>query len=303
MGNKAEDVNKIATAATVATLTGSGAATALAASLLVHGGSSAAAIAVPCVAVGAMVAFMFVTSVACIVIESKGTTYEHKVLEFQNIIAPGEYNKIVDERLRFVTAIAALEIRRMCDSSTNSTNITWEQLEKVMNECIMLEKSDDSTVNKFESKTFSEIKDASDKVGYLKEWIRNLVLQADSDVYDAMRLTDDDLDSVLRLVLKDTGIHDGWTFFVNSHDIERDLLDIGMIRFPTDDRPYVKLYRILVRVRAKNSRILFLEGGKHATTSVEFTSRKYYPRMDMFKSLSSDVVSTSISAFETALQK
>jgi len=300
MENKAEDVNKIATAATAATLTGSGAATALATSILVQGGASVAAIAVPCVAVGAVVAFMFVTSVACTVMDYKGTTYEHKVLEFQNIIAAGEYNKIVDERLRFVTAIAALEIRRMCDSSTN---ITWEQLEKVMNECVMLEKSDDSTVNKLESKTFSEIKDASDKVGYLKEWIRNLVLQADSDVYDAMRLTDDDLDSVLGLVLKDTGIHDGWTFFVNSHDIERDLLDIGMIRFPTDDRPYVKLYRILVRVRAKNRRILFLESGKHATTSVEFTSRKYYPRMDMFKSLSSDVVSTGISTFEKALEK
>jgi hypothetical protein len=225
----------------------------------------------------------------------------HKVLEFQNIIAPEEYNKITDDRLRFVTATAALKIKRMCDSSTG---VTWEQLEKVMNECVILERGGDSTVDKMETKTLKNLEDVDgDKSEYIKLWFRDLIRQADPDVYEAMRLNGCEIDRVIKLALKDVGVHDFWSLFANKIYAREDILDIGMIRFPTEEHPYMKLYRVRVSSRADGARILFFGGGMEACVSIELTSRKYYPRMDMFKTLPSDFVGTVISTFEKDLNK
>jgi hypothetical protein len=230
---------------------------------------------------------------------NRDVTDEHTILEFQNIIAPGVYDQIKDERLRFVTATAALEIKRMCDSNTN---ITWSQLEKVMNECVMVEKGDDSTVNKLETKTLNDLEDVEDKVGYLKLWFRDLVEKADPDVYESMRLKGDEIDSVLDIILKDVGVHGFLSLFASSIHAKKDILDIGFLRFPTDVQPYVKLYRIRVSSSADGVRVLFFGGGMEARVSVELTSRKYYPRMDMFKAISSDVIASKNRIFEKALK-
>ena len=232
-------------------------------------------------------------------IVNRDRTDEHNVLEFQNIICPGVYNQITDDRLKFVTATAALEIKRMCDSCTN---ITWSQLEKVMNECVMVEKGDDSTINKLETKTLGDLEDVEDKVEYLKLWFKDLVKKADPDVYESMRLKGDEIDTVLDLVLKDVGVHGFLSLFASSIHAKKDIMDIGFLRFPSDDHPYVKLYRIRVSSRADGARILFFGGGMEASVSVELTSRKYYPRLDMFKSISSDIVTSKISTFEKALK-
>lgn len=231
-------------------------------------------------------------------ITNKDRTNGHKVLEFQNIIAPGEYDQITDDRLKLVTATAALGIRRMWDSSTD---VTWERLEQVMNECVVLEKGVDSTVNKMETKTLKDLEGVDDKPAYLKEWFRDLIRQADSDVYEAMRLNDDQLDGVINLALKDVDVHGFWSVFASSVHARDDILDIGMIRFPTEEHPYVKLYRIRVSSRADGVRVLFFGGGMEASVSVEFTSREYHPRMEMFKTLTSEFISTNISTFERAL--
>ena len=232
-------------------------------------------------------------------IVNKSLSNRHKILDFQNIISPGEYNQIKDARLRFVTATAALEIKRMCESRTD---VTWVDLEKIMNECIMLEKGDDSTVNKMETKTLEDLEYVDDKSGYLKAWFGDLIKQADADVYEAMRLNGDEIDHVVNLALKDVNVHGFWSLFASSISAREDILDIGMIRFPTEEHPYVKLYRIRVSSRADGNRVLFFGGEMEACVSVELTSRKYYPRMDMFKTLSSDLISTNISTFEKTLQ-
>jgi len=234
---------------------------------------------------------------------------DHKVLEFQNIIAPGEYNKIKDELLKFATATAALEIKKRCASCEN---ITWDNLEKIMNECVVLEKGRSSTVNEMKTKTLKDLEDVEDKVGYLKLWFRNLIERADSDVYDAMRLGSDEIDSVMSLVLKDVGVHGDFSvsgickgflsLFANSIHAKKDILDIGMLRFPTEDRPYVKLYRIRLSSRADGDRVLFIGGDMKVSASVELTSRKYYPRLELIKNLSSDFVSTTVSTFEKGLK-
>ena len=240
--------------------------------------------------------FLLMGAVLC-----RDRTDEHKVLKFQNIIAPGVYNQITDERLRFVTATAAIEIKRLCDSCANGTELTWDKLEKVMNECIVTERGDDSFVNKLETKSLEDLEGVEDKAGYLKLWFKDLIKQSDPDVYESMRLKDNEIDFVLDIVLKDVGVHGFFSLFASSCHAKADILDIGFIRFPTEAQPYVKLYRIRVSSRADGARVLFFGGSMEATVSVELTSRKYYPRLEMFKSLPSDFIQNNINTFEKHL--
>jgi hypothetical protein len=170
-----------------------------------------------------------------------------------------------------------------------------------MNECIMTERGDDSTVNKLETMSLEDLDNVENKVVYLKLWFRNLIKCSDPDVYESMRLKDDEIDSVLELVLKDVGVHGFFSLFGSSCHAQADIMDIGFLRFPTETHPYVKLYRIRVSSRADGSRILFFGGGMEASVSVELTSRKYYPRLDMFKTLPSDFIKNTINTFEKNL--
>ena len=117
-----------------------------------------------------------------------------------------------------------------------------------------------------------------------------------------MRLKGDEIDSVLDIVLKDVGVHGFLSLFASAVHAKKDILDIGFLRFPTDVQPYVKLYRIRVSSRADGARVLFFGGGMEASVSVELMSRKYYPRMDMFKEIPSDVIVSKNCIFEKALK-
>jgi hypothetical protein len=202
-----------------------------------------------------------------------------------------DYSQNMNERIKVVTSIAALGIKRLRDICTEGEELTWSQLEQTMNECPLIEKRDDCCINKLTTKTLYDIENVKDKADHLKVWFRDLIKQSDSDAYDAMRLEDKEIDFVLDIALKDIDMHRLLNLFVNSVHTKTDILNIRFIHFPTKTHPYLKLYRIRVSNHANETRILFFgSGNMEASVNVELTSRKYYPRMDMFKILSKDVI-------------
>jgi hypothetical protein len=227
-------------------------------------------------------------------------TDEHRILKFRDIVSPGTYDDLVDKRLKFVTAIAAMEIKHLCDSN-DATMLTWNHLEQIMNNCVILEKGDDSIVNVTKTLSLSDIENVENKRDHLKQWLWNVIQHADSDVYETTRLNDNEIDFILDVALKDVGVHGLFTLLCNSVHAYADILDIGFIRFPTSEFPYIKLYRIRISSRAEGTRTVFFSNGVDASMSVEVASRKYYPRMDLIDDVSTDIIEKSIMSFSDTL--
>jgi hypothetical protein len=224
------------------------------------------------------------------------TTTAHNVLNFNNNVADTyEYNKDVDDHLKFIIANITLELRQTCDTTDD---VSWSTLESILNQCTGLRKDDNPDVNKIETKDLKDLK-STDKIAELKEWIHDIVQRTDKDILSVMRTNDVDFERVMTDSLNEMS-YGFLGFFWSKKRYENDVIDIGFIRFPTKKKPFVKLYRIRV-VYLYNLTQFFGIGDMTKQVGVEINTRKYYPNDKVIDTFPSTSMINIITRFENMI--
>ena len=78
---------------------------------------------------------------------------------------------------------------------------------------------------------------------------------------------------------------DSFESFFGKHEYhERTVVDIGVLRFPDLDHPYVKLYRIQLKAWSDCSRVLFVQDDKNGITG-EYNCERFKPRESVMSGL------------------
>jgi hypothetical protein len=227
--------------------------------------------------------------IACIVSASKGVSKNEqvRVLPFNNV-SMGVYNKDVDDRLRFLTATVAIELRNMCDSDNP---VSWETIQSVLVQCPVLEKDEKElyAVEKFD-------KDLSEES--VNTWLYDFLKAKDADVCDAARIHEKEIKGIIAFVQNSSTHHWMADHVSNSYD----LLDIGMIRFPTKTNPYIKLYRLQLSGLFSGSSFMTISHGTSRSLSASVYSCKYNPRDELLRRLAPGMVKNTLVKFEHMLQ-
>jgi hypothetical protein len=201
----------------------------------------------------------------------------------------GIYNKDVDQRLKFVTAMVCLDLKSLCDAGKD---ITWDSLQAVLAQCPVLE-ADQVKIDTQETfgGKLSEVE--------VSTWFYDFVKKHDADVFDAARIHGPEINEIIQFVSNHSASH---YFFAGAQMNSSGLLDIGMIRFPTVREPCVKLYRLQLRGTYSGSRfMLVFTGDEERVLTTSVSSRKYYPRGDLLRIVDPARIENTISFFEDML--
>ena len=201
----------------------------------------------------------------------------------------GIYNKDIDDRLKYITAAVSIQLRKLCD--TAGADMSWESLEAILAQCPVLEPDQDrvygeETING----EFSEVD--------VNTWLYDFINKHDSDVRDAARIHDQEICQVIKFV-GDQAV--GFNFFSKAVSKSTDLIDIGMIRFPTKTDPCVKLYRLQLRGTFVGERFMMIFTKEDRSLTASISSRKYYPRVELLQRIQPDVIKNTIEKFESML--
>jgi hypothetical protein len=122
------------------------------------------------------------------------------------------------------------------------------------------------------------------KIERFRYWFDRLV--ADDDI-----LRDTTIDTyALGNLIAQTGaaVVSFVTLFDAREYYEKTVVDIGLLRFPDPDHPYVKVYRIQIKVWRDTRRILFVQTDKHGVSGI-FDSMKFRPRQSVMDALSPEL--------------
>jgi hypothetical protein len=240
---------------------------------------------------GLLATYAIVSNIVKSIRDTK-TSAQKKVLPF-NTIPLGTYNKDIDTRLKFVTAIVALQLK---DLYASDEDISWEMMQTNLKQCLVLEEDE----NKIETRdTFTGDFSEEDNV---KSWLYGFLNKHDSDVHDAARIHDAEITEVIDFIVnKSVELDTFLDYFSASETNSFDLIDIGMIRFPTENNPYVKLYRLQLSGTFVGSKYMMIFDEKERAFTVSVNSRKYYPRDELLQRFSQETIQNVLMKFENML--
>ena len=114
----------------------------------------------------------------------------------------------------------------------------------------------------------------------MEQWIKNLI--SDEDVLKDLNFSP----TAFAEIVAQTGatITDVATFFAKSESHKRDVLNIGILRFPDLEHPYFKVYRVKLTAWSHCIRVLFVEQNTNGITG-EYHCRRFKPRERYLRSL------------------
>lgn len=199
------------------------------------------------------------------------------------------YDKNIDERLKFVTAAVSLQLQNVCSAGGD---ISWDTLQAILAQCPVLEADQNSTdAQETFQGAFTE--------DNMSSWFYDFVKKYDRDIFDASRIHAPEINEIIQFVANQST---GFCVFSKSVVSSSSLLDIGIIRFPTEQDPHVKLYRLQLRGTFSGSRFMMVfTSGEKRTLTATVNSRKYSPRDDLLQRIRSDTIRQAITSFEDML--
>jgi hypothetical protein len=215
-----------------------------------------------------------------------------RVLPFNNVsklATPNLYNKEVDDKLKFIFAIVAMELRDKC---AEGNSVSWSDMQSILAQCHEVQKNpNEKEIN--ESRTF----DGEFSNTNVKTWLYNFLKEKDADVFDVARIYDDEIKEVIDFVQNSSTHHLLANHVFNSYD----LLDIGMIRFPTKTEPYIKIYRLQLTGLFSGSSFMTVSRNVSRSISASVYSCKYFPRDDLLDRLPPNMIKNTLVKFEHML--
>ena len=227
--------------------------------------------------------------------ENSGTqqSYSLRVLPFDAVLSKGIYDKYDDDRLKFITATVSNKMKDLCDDA--GKDISWDRLQVIMLQNAALQEKN----KRYDKRNFYFL-DGKAKVSNdeMKKRINTYVKECDTDVFDAVRIHDPEITEVIQFVANQS-VEFG--ILPKSVSNSMSLLDIGMIRFPTKDNPYVKLYRFQLTGTFSGSRFMMVQDTEERILTVTVDSCEYYPNYDLLQRIDPEYVDKTIARFEDTL--
>ena len=215
----------------------------------------------------------------------KQVTEKRRVTPFTET-SLGTYDKDIDEHLKLIISTISLQLRKLCN--TEGADMSWESLQAILAQCPMLEADQDRV---YGEETFNgEFSETA-----VSTWLYDFINRHDSDVLDAARIHSSEINEVIKFV-GDQSV--GFTLFSKDVSNSYDLIDIGMIRFPTKKEPFVKLYRLhLIGIFEGRGMLIITEETRLIAASVR--SQKYYPRDELLQRMLPESVKNTLEKFES----
>ena len=236
---------------------------------------------------GFLAGYALVAAIVRAAKDAKVTEDSHS-MPFNNTYL-GTYNKDIDDRLKFITAAVSIQLRKLCD--TEGADMSWESLEAILAQCPVLE-ADQNKV--YGEETFNE---EFSKVDDVNTWLYDFINKHDGDVLDAARIHNNEIRNVIKFV-GDQSVE--FNVFSKAVSTSTNLIDIGMIRFPTKTDPCVKLYRLQLRGTFMGKKFMMVfSSGENRSITASVSSHKYYPRDELLQRIQSENVKNTLNKFES----
>ncbi|KAJ3559796.1 hypothetical protein NP233_g11176 [Leucocoprinus birnbaumii] len=226
----------------------------------------------------------------CNVKDSSADDYLHVGIapSFANINS--ETVKDLDEKLKVMIAgtMRALEKKR----ADVQRALTYEEVISVMRQNSLLE-SDEATIERSDklikpSKMNAFKFDGSPDAAIVKEvenWFKKFI--NDPDVLGSTKI---DINVLGKIVAQTGATVDSFqTVFYKTEHHEKVLVDIGVLRFPDEEHPYFKVYRIKLTAWSASARYLFVQDDQSGITG-EFNARNFRPRASVIDRLKKETV-------------
>ncbi|CAN0032286.1 unnamed protein product [Ectocarpus fasciculatus] len=128
----------------------------------------------------------------------------------------------------------------------------------------------------------------------VQTWFHNLI--ADEDVLNSTGI---DI-NILADIVASTGarVVSAESVVFKQEQREHNVLEIGVLRFPDIEHPFIKVYRIKLTAWSDCTRVAIVQTDKNGITGT-FTSRKYKPRDSIIADLKQDVRAKAVSEAES----
>lgn len=224
-------------------------------------------------------------------VREKSTTvnpFHCKIAPCYKHLQEGSSLKLMDDNLKIMIAGTTNKLGKLIQAAQETkTTVEWAAIVEAMHSNTLLEPMDDliHRNDKLIKQDMGYFKfDGSPSKAVVNEvhsWFVSLI--KDEDVLDDTKIDIDTLGAVVAM----TGAHvNDLETLVYSHCIqEKEVMDIGVLRYPDIDHPYFKVYRIQLNAWADCERVLFVQNDSNGITGV-FTCRKFKPRASVLAGLS-----------------
>ena len=213
-----------------------------------------------------------------------------RVLPFHDVLSKDTYtyDKGIDNRLKFITADVSNKLK---DEYAARGDISWDTLQGFLLQNTALRHGEPVHAEKPFAGKFTEPE--------MKTWLNKVVKECDTEISDALRINDPQITEVIQFVANQSV---GFSILPKSVSNSTSLLDIGMIRFPTKDNPYVKLYRLqLTGAFSGSSHIMPSGGDETRVLTATVDSCNYYPNDIVLQRINPEYVDKTIARFEDTL--
>jgi hypothetical protein len=202
----------------------------------------------------------------------------------------------MDTNLKVMIAGTIKDIQKESEKLSGNAVLEWDTILRIFSNNPLIELDDASTpvfIDQLYSKKSTDYfkTDGSpdmDVVDEVKHWFKSVI--ADEDILNATIIDDKVLMDITKLVCE-TGAHINTFEDIVSKTTydEKTLVDVGVLRFPDIDHPFMKIYRLGIRVFRKCERILFYEDNSSGLRVI-LSSRKYKPKDSVINNLSKELI-------------
>ncbi|XP_029635587.1 uncharacterized protein LOC115210937 isoform X2 [Octopus sinensis] len=225
----------------------------------------------------------------------------HTSLAAQYGTLTSESVKSMDRKLKVMIAGTHRMMKQLQQREEyKDKEIPFEEYLSVMNQNVFIKAQEGSRYRNSDYLTFEETNwfkfDGSPekaKVYQVQTWFSNLISDMDVAAETQINITD------FTNIVAATGaaVEDFITFFVAAENIERSIVDMGILRYPDIDRPYFKLFRIKLRAYRMCRRILAGQRDESGIKGV-YDTVSYVPREEVISDLRESIRDMAVSEAE-----
>lgn len=202
--------------------------------------------------------------------------------------------KELDENLKVMIAGTLRKMGKLPDYN-------WDTVVSCMMQNPLLERIEDSLIHRADKlikkgSNFFKFSGEPDQtiVREVRTWFVNLI--ADDDVLKDTKI---DIDFLADIVAQTGATVDSFLTLFGKHERhERDLVDIGILRYPEKTMPYFKLYRIKVTAWSDCTRILFAQDDSNGITG-EYHCQKFKPCDEVIAKMKPAIIEKAVDEAES----
>lgn len=218
--------------------------------------------------------------------ENQNTVGKKSIFTYASILPQLELKKNtwrIDTNLKLILAMTVAEIEKMVGYSKIPE---WMDVVSVMEQSVLFEKCEGSSrygtrTYTRDSFNFCKFNGEPDKgtVADIKKWFMDVLETVDPELKELTGVLQKDALENLTSIVASTGSSvDSLSTVIRRSDYhELTLADIGLIRYPSYEKPRAKIFRLKIKSWRHCRRVVAFESNNNGLT-VEIDSREYVPR-------------------------